>query len=356
VNVIEISVKNRAISYSGEFLPLVSKMAGRDFVAFTLDDEWSGLDKRVTFTGGGVDVTVPFADTLEIPHEVISCGSLLVSVVGIDQSGEEILRTKEMRPGLTVFERGADMGSEAAPRTMDVAALAEQRLGELEAAIPAVEEDWESVKAEQASEFTSAQSARSETFATDLAEWNRNNQRAAAVAREAAADAVESATAAQNVADAISQMAQSGAFDGRGFEGFKFSFPSVAEMNAAGYVGQQKFDMAIINSDPDDPDNSSFFMWTGSEWHYVNDLSGGQGLPGPQGPQGVSLHRVRVINQTQVEVTQYDPMTKQETTYVIGDFAAPLAAGIKAYVDSKFVVVDAMPDNPVDGLLYFVRE
>lgn len=123
-NIIKLTVADRSISVTEQPLPIVAGNVGVDSVHVSLDGEWDGLTKRVTFSNAGNDVTVPFAETVEIPHECISHGYLSISVVGVDAYGEKVLRTKAMRKPLVVNASGADMGSDAAPRTMDVAALA----------------------------------------------------------------------------------------------------------------------------------------------------------------------------------------------------------------------------------------
>jgi hypothetical protein len=46
-------------------------------------------------------------------------------------------------------------------------------------------------------------------------------------------------------------------------------------------------EFALIDSgDVEDPDNSKFFLWDGTDYIYVNDLSGASGIQGPAGPQG----------------------------------------------------------------------
>jgi len=45
---------------------------------------------------------------------------------------------------------------------------------------------------------------------------------------------------------------------------------------------------AIVETgDVEDPENSQLYLWTGSTWQYVTDLSGEQGIQGPTGPQGI---------------------------------------------------------------------
>jgi Major tropism determinant N-terminal domain/Collagen triple helix repeat (20 copies) len=57
-----------------------------------------------------------------------------------------------------------------------------------------------------------------------------------------------------------------------------------ADTNPTGIITGQ---FAIINtSNPDDPENSRLYLWNGSTWDYVNDLSGAAGIQGIQGTQG----------------------------------------------------------------------
>ena len=46
-------------------------------------------------------------------------------------------------------------------------------------------------------------------------------------------------------------------------------------------------EFAIVETDDvEDPDNSRLYLWDGTEYQYITDLSGSQGIKGPTGPQG----------------------------------------------------------------------
>lgn len=329
--IISLSVINREIIVDRDYVQPSAGDVGTVQVSFDIQDkDFDGMRKRVTFACKGASVTVDYEDTLNVPHEVIRYGQFFVTLTGYDADNVEIARTHMMLRGIEVCKAGADEGSEPTERTLDVVSRIDALAGRLE----------QSEDSRQAA-FDSSQAERDVVFAA-------LSERA-----EASIDEVnKSKDAADKTIENILQRVEAGEFNGAPFR-FSYQVGSVEELD--GITGQQKFDLAIINSSVDDPDNSKFYMWTGTEWHYENDLSGGAGIQGPQGVQGVSLKNVRVVDNTKVEVTQYDPMTEQDRTYIIGDFAAPLSAGIQTYVDSKFQVVDAIPDNPVEGVIYMVR-
>ena len=79
----------------------------------------------------------------------------------------------------------------------------------------------------------------------------------------------------------------------RGFRGpagkafhIQQTFASVKDMEASQGKGFEDGDFAMIASDVDDPDNSKMFVWDGSKFTYISDLSGAQGIQGPVGPKG----------------------------------------------------------------------
>lgn len=329
--IISLSVINREIIVDSDYVQPSAGDVGTVQVSFDIQDtDFDGMRKRVTFACNGAVVTVDYADTLDVPHDVIRHGSFFITLTGYDAENVEIARTHRMLRGIEVCKAGADEGSEPTEHTLDVVSRIDALAGRLE----------QSEDSRQAA-FDSAQAEREGAFAA-------LSERA-----EASIDAVnKSKDAADKTIENILQRVDAGEFNGTPFR-FSYQVGSIEELD--NITGQDKFDLAIINSNVDDPDNSKFYMWTGTEWHYENDLSGGAGIQGPQGMQGVSLKNVRVVDTTKVEVTQYDPMTEQDKTYVIGDFHEPLSAGIQAYVDRKFQVVDAIPDDPIEGVIYMVR-
>ena len=204
---------------------------------------------------------------------------------------------------------------------------------------------------------SSASAADTSTAKADTATLKANASAAkadtaAANADTATANATAAATSATNAASDIASRVKAGEFNGAPFS-VTYTPASIADMEAITTAKQGEF--ACILSDVEDPDNSKLYMYGDGKWNYITDMSGATGLQGPQGVQGVSFVSSSVDG-TKVYVTRYDPATKQTTTTEIGDFAVPIEAAVDSYVDSKFVVVDAMPTEPVDGLIYMVRE
>ena len=66
----------------------------------------------------------------------------------------------------------------------------------------------------------------------------------------------------------------------------KKTFASISSMGASKGAGFEDGDFAMIASDVDDPDNSKMFVWDGSKFTYISNLSGAQGIQGERGPQG----------------------------------------------------------------------
>ena len=81
------------------------------------------------------------------------------------------------------------------------------------------------------------------------------------------------------------------------------TFPSIAEMNGDGFSDG---DFTMIASDVNDPDDGKLYVWNGTGFTYIADLSGSQGIkgdtgktgekggPGKQGEQGLSAYQVAV--------------------------------------------------------------
>ena len=77
----------------------------------------------------------------------------------------------------------------------------------------------------------------------------------------------------------------------RGFQGpagksfqIKKTFTSIADMNASKGEGFEDGDFTLISSTVEDPDNAKLYVWDGSQFNYVGDLSGAQGIKGDTGP------------------------------------------------------------------------
>ncbi|WP_270235071.1 collagen-like protein [Lacticaseibacillus suilingensis] len=81
------------------------------------------------------------------------------------------------------------------------------------------------------------------------------------------------------------------------------TFPSIAAMNGDGFSDG---DFTMIASDVNDPDDGKLYVWNGTSFTYIADLSGSQGIkgdtgktgekgdPGKQGEQGLSAYQVAV--------------------------------------------------------------
>ncbi|AVH85740.1 tail fiber protein [Lactobacillus phage Silenus] len=61
------------------------------------------------------------------------------------------------------------------------------------------------------------------------------------------------------------------------------TFPSIAAMNGDGFSDG---DFTMIASDVNDPDDGKLYVWNGTSFTYVADLSGSQGIKGDTGEKG----------------------------------------------------------------------
>lgn len=61
------------------------------------------------------------------------------------------------------------------------------------------------------------------------------------------------------------------------------TFPSVSAMNGSGFSDG---DFTMIASDVNDPDDGKLYVWNGSGFTYIADLSGSQGIKGDTGAKG----------------------------------------------------------------------
>lgn len=251
--------------------------------------------------------------------------------------------------GCMKFNSTLNIGIQGDPgKDADIAAAEAATEAANNAAIKAAQ-DMAAFIEQKDAEFDEAQIDRSGIFAANMDRWNTRVQTAAGNADASSEAAENAAQAANNAADSLAQRVANGEFNGAAFS-IKFTPNSISAMNAL--TSMKKGDFACIQSNVEDPDNSKLFLYNGVAWSFITDLSGAIGIKGDQGVQGVSLKSVQVVDTTKVEVTQHDPSTQQDRTYIIGDFAAPLAAGIQAYSDRKFQVVTEYPAAPVEGVVY----
>ena len=95
---------------------------------------WDSLPhKRVTFATRTASVTVDYAPTIAIPHEVMaSPGALYLTLTGYDSDGIEVARTHRMTYPIEVARAGADEGAEPTPATLDVVSRIDALAADLE--------------------------------------------------------------------------------------------------------------------------------------------------------------------------------------------------------------------------------
>lgn len=62
------------------------------------------------------------------------------------------------------------------------------------------------------------------------------------------------------------------------------TFPSVASMSGDGLT---KGDFVMISSTVEDPDNANLYLWNGTGFSFVTDMSGATGIKGDTGEQGI---------------------------------------------------------------------
>lgn len=214
-NIIHADVSRRVISLS-DYVPPTRGNVSHDFVEIGLDDEWDGLDKRVTFCGGGKDVTVEWdgSSEIEIPWECIE-GSIGLTVVG-SEDGTDRLVTKEMphTRRIIVRDNGHDEGVEPSEPTMDVVIrldkLTEKLEGEseriaeiadsLESAEGSRQDAFDASQAKRGDEFAASQASRAADYAESKAKWQSDVSDAVASAGKATAKANASANAADDAA------------------------------------------------------------------------------------------------------------------------------------------------------------
>lgn len=103
----------------------------------------------------------------------------------------------------------------------------------------------------------------------------------------------------------------------RGFQGpagknfqIKKTFSSIADMTASGGNGFEDGDFALISSNTQDEDNAKLYVWNGSQFNFMTDMSGSQGIQGPVGPYPIM---------NVVSVTASDPGSQPSVTYTRRD-------------------------------------
>lgn len=161
---------------------------------------WDSLPhKRVTFATRTASVTVDYAPTITIPHEVLaSPGALYLTLTGYDADGIEVARTNRMTYPIEVARAGADEGAEPSPATLDVVSRIDSLASTLEAS--------ETTRQEA---FDSAQNERSDAFQASMNEWQQYVAESVSHASNAATLANEAATNANNVTSNANKAAAS---------------------------------------------------------------------------------------------------------------------------------------------------
>ena len=102
------------------------------------------------------------------------------------------------------------------------------------------------------------------------------------------------------------------------------TFPSVASMSGDGLT---KGDFVMISSTVEDPDNAKLYLWNGTEFTFITDMSGATGIKGDTGPQGIqgiqgpsgkdgTNGKDAVINV--VTQAEYNALTDKTGVYFIG--------------------------------------
>ena len=89
---------------------------------------------------------------------------------------------------------------------------------------------------------------------------------------------------------------------GKNFQ-IKQTFESIEAMNASKGAGFEDGDFALISSNIEDPDNSKLYVWNGSQFDFLTDMSGAKGDKGDTGTvdnAGLTTAPAFVSLQTQV--------------------------------------------------------
>lgn len=175
---------------------------------------WDSLPhKRVTFSTRTASVTVDYAPTITVPHEVMaSPGALYITLTGYDADGIEVARTHRMTYPIEVARAGADEGSEPSPSTLDVVSRIDALAADLEE-----KRDTDYWRGEPGAPGAPGKDA--DISGAEAAKDAANN--AATNANEAATLANEAADNANEMANTIKQRAEAGEFNGEpGADGY----------------------------------------------------------------------------------------------------------------------------------------
>lgn len=164
----------------------------------TFDEEWDGLEVRVTWTNGATSVTQQWVDGMEVPPECAVPGRLRASWVGIGPDGIETLRTARMAEPVAFAACGDDLGDEAREQTEDVVHEAKRRLDDLSQAV-------------DEAQGTVAEAREAATLAKGAAEKAEGAASKASTAAGRAEDAAKSAEGAARKAETAAGRADASA-------------------------------------------------------------------------------------------------------------------------------------------------
>lgn len=143
----------------------------------------------------------------------------------------------------------------------------------------------------------------------------------------------------------------------QGIAGKDFSvaktFSSIAEMNASGGAGLSEGDFVMISSEPGDEDNAKLYLWNGTEFTYISDLSGAAGVKGDKGDQGVQ--GIQGIQGIQGPVGPEGPAGKDGTnadsaykTITIEGSPLDLSQGVRTFTAFDSTTGENIPDFSVN--------
>lgn len=136
MSTIEVAVAGRGIQVKQGYEKPSAGDVNTCAVSLTIESGgvWDGLPhKRVTFATRTASVTVDYAPTISIPHEVMaSPGALYLTLTGYDSDGIEVARTHRMTYPIEVARAGADEGAEPTPATLDVVSRIDALAADLE--------------------------------------------------------------------------------------------------------------------------------------------------------------------------------------------------------------------------------
>lgn len=136
MSIIEVAVAGRGIQVKQGYEKPSAGDVNTCAVSLAIESGgvWDGLPhKRVTFATRTASVTVDYAPTITIPHEVLaSPGALYLTLTGYDADGIEVARTHRMTYPIEVAKAGADEGAEPSPATLDVVSRIDALAADLE--------------------------------------------------------------------------------------------------------------------------------------------------------------------------------------------------------------------------------